>query len=89
MPKKHTEQSALSTLKFKRDCKINDHLKVIQVLQKDAFGKVNDLGNKSLGKIDFLTGVKKYTKVFVPDFVDWSFFEVTNLGLKVGGQYIR
>lgn len=63
---KHTEEKAIRSLNKKKDCLINRDYKVIQILTKN---KVNDLGNKSWGKIDFLQKHAGYTVKYVPKFL--------------------
>lgn len=67
--KKHTLEEVLKSLKKKRDCKVVDY--TIWVLSNEVYNekkmmdvpnpaKVNDLGNGSWGKIDYLRKVHGY-----------------------------
>jgi hypothetical protein len=61
MARKHSVDEVLEALKKKKDCKIDSQEKIISVLQNKTHGKTNDLGNKSWGKIDYLTKYCGYT----------------------------
>jgi hypothetical protein len=61
MARKHSVDEVLEALKKKKDCKVNSQEKIVSVLQNKTRGKVNDLGNKSWGKIDYLTKYCGYT----------------------------
>jgi len=56
--KKHTETTALNSLKKKHDVKIDTANKIIYVNVSDK--KKNDLGNGSHGKISFLENILNY-----------------------------
>lgn len=70
----YTEDEVLKALKFKNDCRVDSNRRQIYVLDADKLspkGKAqlkNDLGNKSWGKIDFLTNFCRYHKAFVGEF---------------------
>ena len=74
MARKHTEDEVLKALKGKSDCRVDSNRRMILVLDADNLtqkGKAqlkNDLGNKSWGKIDFLTNFCRYQKAFVDEF---------------------
>jgi hypothetical protein len=61
MARKHSVDEVLEALKKKKDCKVDSQEKIISVLQNKVHGKTNDLGNKSWGKIDYLTKYCGYT----------------------------
>ena len=56
--RKHDEETAVKALNRKQDCKVNMVQRTITLAS--AGHRVNDLGNKSWGKIDFLTRYKGY-----------------------------
>jgi len=76
---KHSHESAIKSLKKKNDCKVFPSQLLIAILSYEVYskklGKIipnfrrkNDLGNYSLGKIDFLQNYLGYTVVYVPKF---------------------
>jgi len=68
MARKHTEHKVLASLFEKKDVMVDIFHKHIKVLSPSAKNKQNDLGNKSWGKIDFLTHQQGYTLFFVKEF---------------------
>ena len=67
---RYTEDEVLRHLSIKRDVSINPHTRTIQVLngKSKKSPKVNDLGNGSWGKIDFLRKYRYYHLIFVDEF---------------------
>jgi len=62
---KHYIQKVLQQLKQKKDCRIIDNW--IFILSNNAPQKIFDLGNKSWGKIDYLTNHCGFFKLTVND----------------------
>lgn len=67
MARKHNEDEVLYRLRKKHDVRITQN-KEILVLSQFAKNKLNDLGNGSWGKIDFLVNYCGYRQYFVKDF---------------------
>lgn len=67
---KHDEQKVIAQLSKKHDVKIksNQILVLNGKSTKGIFQPINDLGNKSWGKIDFLVNYCGYVQLFVPEF---------------------
>lgn len=75
----HTEDEVLQSLRKKKDVRVNPTTKDIQVIMPKVFSEkagglidnpmyAGDLGNGSLGKIDFLVNHLGYTKFSVGKF---------------------
>lgn len=71
MARKHKKDEVLQQLRQKHDVKISDNMEIFILTgtsNKAQFKKANDLGNGSLGKIDFLVNYCGYRKLFVSEF---------------------
>ena len=66
---KHNLDEVLRALAKKNDVRIDERLKVIQVLTPDAKKAKNDLGNGSWGKIDYLVKVHHFRWYRVADYI--------------------
>jgi hypothetical protein len=68
--RKYDEQKVIAQLSKKHDVKIksNQILVLNGKSTKGIFQPINDLGNKSWGKIDFLVNYCGYVQLFVPEF---------------------
>ena len=63
-----TREKAINDLNKKHDIRFNYETEVIQILSNDSKNKINDIGIKSLGKIDFLCKYEGFRKVYVLKF---------------------
>jgi hypothetical protein len=66
--KKYQLDEVLQALSKKKDLQINATEKVIYVLNYKARNRTNDIGNKSLGKLDYLTKVHRFSVLWVSGF---------------------
>lgn len=64
--KNHNPENDIRTLNKKNDCKIIR--RTIYILSIFSNFKINDLGNKSWGKIDFLVNYVDFKIMYVQDF---------------------
>ena len=71
--KNYTIDEVLRALNKKNDCLISETDKIVFVLI--GRGKKNDLGNKSWGKIDFLTRYCNFTLNEVEEFTKPKYYE--------------
>lgn len=70
MAHKHTEDRVLAQLLEKHDVRVNSNKEVLILngkSNKPQFRKKHDLGNKTWGKIDFLTKFCGYRLCFVAE----------------------
>lgn len=65
MARKYNVDEVLRSLSKKSDCKVQGN--TIKVLS--GKGQKNDLGNKSWGKIDYLTNYCGYRQIFVSEWI--------------------
>lgn len=63
----YSEDEVLRTLSLKKDVRIDARTKTMQLLHHTSKDKVNDLGNTSWGKIDFLTKYCGYSSVYLDE----------------------
>lgn len=69
MARKHYNlDEVLQALTKKKDLQINATEKVVYVLNCKARNRTNDIGNKSLGKLDYLTKVHSFSVLWVSEF---------------------
>ncbi len=66
---KYTERGVVDILLKKRNIKIRMQDKVIWHLNRNNLG-INSVGNGSLGKIDYLRSIHKYTYINLKDTKD-------------------
>ena len=68
---KHNVDEVIKALSRKKDLTIKQNIQQIQVLNGEglkAKPKMNDIGHRSWGKIDYLVNYCSYSLVFVPNF---------------------
>lgn len=68
--KQHSLDEVLRSLGKKHDCQVNPQMRVIRILNPKAkpCNAINDLGNKSWGKIDYLCHYCGYSWYHVTQF---------------------
>ena len=68
MAKRLNESDVVRILSRKRDIKLKPMRRHAEILKSDSVLRSHDLGNKSWGKIDFLTSKCKWTVTYVDKF---------------------
>ena len=66
--KNYSVDEVLKQLYRKHDVKIDSNQKIVRVLCNESRTKINDLGNNSWGKINFLVNYCGYYQFFVTEF---------------------